>query len=104
MIEFNFANAIALVVGFSLGLVYFAGLWLTVRNIADARNPGLLLLASWIGRTALVLTGLWLVSSSNLAGILVFMVGFLIARSIVIQRYKPAFETPNHRYGNGVQS
>lgn len=39
---------LSLAAGLGLGLVYFGGLWLTVRGVATTRRPVLLFAASFI--------------------------------------------------------
>ncbi len=95
MNELILLAALPLAAGLVLGLVYFGGLWMTVRHVVHSRNPGTVLLASWLARTALVLGGLWLVSSGRLQAILAFMIGFLIARFMLIARLKPSLGTPS---------
>ena len=95
MNELILRGALPLAVGLMLGLVYFGGLWMTVRHVVHSNIPGVVLLVSWLARTALVLGGLWLVSSGRLQAILAFMIGFLVARFILIARLKPSLGTPN---------
>ncbi len=90
MNELILHSILPLAVGLVLGLVYFGGLWITVRHVVHSSIPAVILLASWLGRTALLLAGLWLVSSGRLQAVLAFMIGFLVARFILIQQLKPA--------------
>lgn len=45
--------------GLILGLVYFGGLWLTVRRLAVSAHPHRLWTLSFALRMALLLTGVW---------------------------------------------
>ncbi|MBB3139232.1 ATP synthase subunit I [Halomonas organivorans] len=80
----------ALLAGAGLGLMFFAGLWLTVRRLAVARHPGIWLLASAALRFALALGGLlWLVSRGGASAGLVGVLGFALARWALARRLGP---------------
>lgn len=78
---FNVLNAIAgATAGLLMGGLYFGGLWLTVNRAAGARNPQLLLGASFLGRSALLLAAFYLLLLPGWEGAAGGMVGFLAAR------------------------
>jgi F1F0 ATPase subunit 2 len=78
--------ALGLVFGAVLGIFYFGGLWLTLRHLPNSRQPALLTLGSFLGRSLVCLFGFYLVSSSGL-GVLIFgVVGFILAKVILINR------------------
>jgi F1F0 ATPase subunit 2 len=85
-------EAIALTVGGVLGGIFFGGLWLTVRNALTAPNPGLRLLVSQLLRMGIVLTGFYYVSVNGWQSVLLCLVGFLIARTVVTRITRPRFE------------
>jgi len=89
--------ALLLLAGFGLGLLFFGGLWLTVRALAKSRHPAVITLASFWGRTALVIAGLLLAMDGLWQRAVACMVGFIIAR-IVISRWIPK----NHSAGKYV--
>lgn len=74
---------VALVAGFSLGMLFFGGLWLTVRALPRSRYPAALMLGSFWGRTALVVAGFIVVLGRRWQNALVCLVGFLIARLLL---------------------
>jgi F1F0 ATPase subunit 2 len=76
----------AFVAGLGLGLFYFGGLWLTVQKIPSMRWPGLWLLASYMGRTALCLAGFYLVMGGQWEWLIACFVGFLLARTLLVRR------------------
>jgi F1F0 ATPase subunit 2 len=84
-----------LFIGFSLaagsliGLFYFGGLWLTVQALPRAGNPAVLLLASFLGRTAVSLSAFYWIMDGRWERLLAAMAGFLIARYFLTQRYGP---------------
>lgn len=78
--------AAALAVGIGFGGAYFGGLWLTVRRVPDARRPGLLVLGSYAGRLLGAGVGFWLVLETGWPNLLACLVGFLVARSVLVRR------------------
>lgn len=52
---------LVLLTGILLGLAYFGGLWLTVRQLPKAKNPVMLSWLSFMGRTSIILLGFYLV-------------------------------------------
>ena len=70
----------ALIAGLGLGSLYFVGLWLTVRRVAQSRLGGLGMLASLLLRLALVALGLYLVAGYRWQDYLAALLGILAAR------------------------
>jgi F1F0 ATPase subunit 2 len=68
------------VTGFVLGLIFFGGLWWTVRRMLHSPWPGLWMLGSLLLRMAIVLSGFWLVAGHDWKRMLVCLAGFFIAR------------------------
>jgi F1F0 ATPase subunit 2 len=79
---------VALLAGFGLGVLFFGGLWLTVRALPRSRYPAALMLGSFWGRTALVVAGFTLAIARRWQNALVFLLGFLIAR-LLLARWIP---------------
>lgn len=79
----------ALTGGALLGLLFYGGLWLTVRRLPSVRHPALLVLASLTGRLALAAGGLYLLAAGNGWRLLAAAVGFLALR-FVLARTLPA--------------
>jgi F1F0 ATPase subunit 2 len=71
-------------VGFIAGGIFFYGLWITVQRIATAAHPGLLMLASFILRVAVVLGAVFAVGRGHPDRIALCLAGFLVARWIVL--------------------
>jgi F1F0 ATPase subunit 2 len=80
-----FGIALALVAGICLGLFYFGGLWLTVRNLSTTNHPALLTMGSFLGRMAITLAGFYLVMGGGLGYLLASLVGFVLARQASIR-------------------
>ncbi len=71
-----------------LGAVFFGGLWWTVRKGVSSRQPALLFFASLLLRTIIVLAGFYFVAGDQLARLLVCLLGFTVARFIVLHLTK----------------
>lgn len=75
--------------GFGLGIFYFTALWFTVKKIAQAKHPVLIMIASGVARLSLALVGFYFLIDGHWQRLLIAMVGFLIARSLLIARWRP---------------
>lgn len=75
--------ALVLAAGMSLGVLFFGGLWWTVRKGLAARQPALWFGTSLLLRTAIVLAGFYFVGGPDWRRLLLCLLGFIIARSIV---------------------
>lgn len=80
----------ALLAGGVLGAGFFGGLWWTVRHAALSRTPARWFLGSMVLRTAFVLTGFYAVGAGQPALMGQCLLGFLLARAIVLRATKPA--------------
>ena len=69
--------------GGTVGVVFFGGLWLSVRRVHDRHRPVFWLLASFAARCAVFLAGAYLAAAHwpSLAG---YLGGFLLARLTVV--------------------
>lgn len=76
---------IALLEGALLGVFFFAGLWWTVRKIESAQQVALLFLGSMFLRTSVVILGFYFILGDNWQHLLAGLLGFVIARTIVIR-------------------
>lgn len=89
----------ALLLGLGLSGIYFGGLWGTVRRLQGASRPKLLLLGSFLVRTALVLAGFYLLLrglDAQWEALGLALLGFLVGRWLLIRRWKPQ-PTPSPR-------
>ena len=76
-------SVIAVLAGVALGLVFYAGLWWTVRRAATFRRPGLSVLTSLLLRMSVTLGGFYLVAGDDWARLLLCLAGFVLARAAV---------------------
>jgi len=99
-----------LVAGFAglvLGGIFFGGLWWTVRSGLAERNgfaakqPGLWFLGSMLVRMAIVMLGFYVVSGGQWQRLLSCLVGFVVARAIVLGWTRPPHPNPLPRGTGG---
>lgn len=72
------------VAGIALGIIFFGGLWFTVKKMVTAKIPALWMLGSFIFRVGIVLLGFYLTGAGNLQRLIICLLGFIAARFIVI--------------------
>lgn len=82
--------SLAFALGLGLGLCYFGGLWWTVRQLATARHPALWLIGSFVVRAGVSLVGFYLVLGGGAARLMLCLLGFFVARTILVRRWLPA--------------
>ena len=84
---------IVFIVGASLGLFYFGGLWLTVQQLTATQHPYRLIFFSFIFRLAVTLLVVSLILSNNtvygVIPLLVCCLGFLAVRTVMILSIQP---------------
>jgi len=86
-LNINIYTLISLFAGLILGLLYFSGLWLTVKNMQKSRSPVALTLVSFFVRTAAIMLVLIFVArQGNYINIIVLLAGFIIGRLILSRR------------------
>ncbi len=77
--------AFALAAGILLGTIFFGGLWWTVRKGVTAKHPALWFLGSMLLRTGIALLGFYFVMGDDWMKLLAGLLGFIVARLIVIR-------------------
>lgn len=81
---------LAVITGVLLGVMFYAGLWWTVRISLASAHPASWLFASLLLRMGSALAGLYLVAASDWRRLLACLVGFLAARAVVTWLTRPA--------------
>lgn len=72
------------IAGLVLGAIFFGGLWWTVRKGVSSPRPATWFLGSLLLRTAITIAGLYFVSRGHWQSLVACLVGFVIARAVVI--------------------
>jgi F1F0 ATPase subunit 2 len=80
----------AWVMGVLLGAMFFGGLWWTVQKGLTSQRSALWFIGSLLLRTSIALAGFYFVSSGNWEKLLVCLLGFIMARLIVIRLTRAA--------------
>ena len=74
--------------GFLLGVFFFGGLWWTVRKGIQSERVAFYFIASMLLRTGVVMLGFYLLMGESWLKMLVGLLGFSLARMIVLRRAK----------------
>lgn len=75
---------VALVAGMALGMIFFGGLWFTVKKAVTAKIPALWVLGSFIFRVGIVLLGFYFIGAGTWQRLVSCLIGFIAARFVVI--------------------
>ncbi len=75
--------------GGMLGVLFFGGLWWTVRKGLASPRPALWFLGSLVVRTSVVLAGFYLVGGGDGKRLITCLLGFIIARFVVMRLTRP---------------
>ena len=91
--------------GGGLGMLFFGGLWWTVRKGISSKRPALWFVGSLLLRTGIVLAGFYLISGGHWERLLACLLGFVIARFVVILlvRPRPCPQAPARLVGPSVE-
>ena len=85
----------AMVTGVLLGVMFFGGLWWTVRKGFSSKQPALWFFGSLLLRISIALAGFYFVSGGHWERLLVCLLGFVLARLIVTRLTGPPVEYHN---------
>jgi F1F0 ATPase subunit 2 len=88
-------------VGVLLGVIFFVGLWWTVRKSVSSERPALWVFGSLLLRMGITLTGFYVVSGGQWQRLLLCLSGFIMARLAVTWRTRLALENPTRTAPEG---
>jgi len=71
--------------GLMLGVLFFGGLWFTVKKAVTSKLPALWMVGGFIIRAGITLVGFYYVSLGNWQWLLICLLGFVIARMLVLK-------------------
>jgi len=77
--------ALAFLEGVVLGVIFFGGLWWTVRQGVSSKRVALWFLVSMLLRSCIVLLGFYYILGGNWQRLLVGLLGFIVARMSVVR-------------------
>lgn len=80
---------ISLVTGLTLGIVFFGGLYWTIRIGLTAKYPGLIFSVSFLLRTGVTLTAILWVANGKPMRIITCLLGFVVVRlfTLIASKY-----------------
>lgn len=79
---------ISVIAGGIAGIVFFGGLWVTVKRAVTMRQPALLMIASLIVRAAIVMAIFYVVSTGEFVRLAACMAGFLLVRAFIVRYFE----------------
>lgn len=83
--------------GVALGVVFFASLWWTVRKGLSSQRSAIWFFGSLVLRMSIALVGFYFVGRGHWDRLLACLVGFVVARFIVMLLTRPPVEEHNSR-------
>jgi F1F0 ATPase subunit 2 len=86
---------VAGVAGLALGAFFFGGLWWTVRKGAPSKQPALWFFGSLLLRMSITLAGFYFIGRGHWQRLMACLVGFVLARLIVLWLTRPSGEKQN---------
>jgi F1F0 ATPase subunit 2 len=81
---------LALLAGGGHGVMFFGGLWWTLRQGVSSKRPALWFCGSAALRMSITLAGLYLVARAHWERLLACLLGFLLARLVVTRLVRAA--------------
>jgi F1F0 ATPase subunit 2 len=81
--------------GVLLGIIFFGGLWWTVRKGVASSCPAVWFTGSMLLRTGVVLAGFYFISNHHWERLVLALVGFVSSRAAVTRYTRPAREATN---------
>ena len=81
--------------GGGLGVIFFGGLWWTVRKGVSSERPAFWFFGSLLLRMGIVLGGFYFIGRGDWQRIIVCLLGFIIARIIVMRLTRTPTEHSN---------
>jgi F1F0 ATPase subunit 2 len=85
-----FILILSLISGVGLGIFYFGGLWLTLKQLPCTQQPVLLTLGSFFGRNAVCLFAFYLsVRIGHLEGLMLSLAGFILMKFVLVLSLSP---------------
>lgn len=85
----TFSLILSGIAGMAIGLLYFGGLWLTIRQLPQSRHPVLLMMSSLIVRTAITVGAFYYVMNQHWERAIACLIGFIAIRMILASRLHP---------------
>jgi F1F0 ATPase subunit 2 len=75
---------ISLITGIILGIIYFGGLWITVRYMVNREHPYFLIFISFGIRLTIIMAGLYIILVHGWVYLVISLVGFILTRILIV--------------------
>ena len=93
---------ISLIAGAILGAIFSGGLWWTIQRALSSTRPAIWFLASLLLRTAVALSGFYLVSRGDWRKLAACLFGFLVTRMVMTRLARETVDkSPQAAHGGG---
>lgn len=79
-----------LVAGLGLGLFFYGGLWWTVQRMPVVRHPVGLMLASFVIRLGVTMTGFTILVAGDWRRVPAVLLGFILVRLVLVNKLRSA--------------
>src|ERR1700722_11828405 len=76
--------ALSLVAGEALGVIFFGGLWWTIRKGVSSKQPAVWFFGSLLLRMAIALVGFYFIGRGHWHRVVMCLLGFVIARLVIM--------------------
>jgi F1F0 ATPase subunit 2 len=80
---------LAFLAGSGIGVLFFGGLWWTVRRLATAESPARLTISSFLVRTGLTLVALYFVMGGQWERLVSALLGVMVIRILMVRQLRP---------------
>jgi F1F0 ATPase subunit 2 len=87
--------ALAWLLGWALGAIFFGGLWWTVRKGLSSQHPAVWFFSSMLLRMVFALAGFYFIGRGHWQRLLLCLVGFVMGRLLVTWLTRPSAESQN---------
>ena len=89
-------SVLSLLEGMSLGVIFYLGLWFTIKYAINSEMAALWFTFSYVLRIGSVVAGFYFMSVGNLQRLVLCLVGFIIARIIITKYTKLMIKETSH--------
>jgi len=87
--------AVAGAAGAALGTIFFGGLWWTVEKGVSSKQPAVWFMGSRLLRMSIALVGFYFIGRGHWERMVACLIGFIIARFILMRLTRTRIEHPN---------
>ena len=81
--------------GAALGTIFFGGLWWTVEKGVSSKQPAVWFIGSRLLRMSIALAGFYFIGRGHWERMVACLIGFIIARFILMRLTRTRIEHPN---------